>query len=300
MAGLILYDHKINNQCSKQTISYEQGLTCMSFVPRLPIYQNRFEYVDMLAETPTTVHTLSEENLAETTTTTLERGHDEQSASVDPLLVLYDDPDSIQTNRRERSISQRNEPQTRARSKSVNQFTRSVSHHEQTHSAVQMQRGATARESTRSMPGGALNSTRQQRQRTHTVSVNAPFQGSAPRSRERVRSLFDPLPDVPIVEILNAVDSVDAVVESEIDLIVSPNTSSELTMVSPVDNRTSQLASEKQFSFEDGTLIRNDVPSFCDPEFCDEMEVEISIYSSQILEKTHGLFLICKFLIIHA
>ena len=55
-------------------------------VPRLPIYQNRFEYVDMLAETPTTVRTLSEENLVETTRFTLEQRHYDQGTSVDPVF----------------------------------------------------------------------------------------------------------------------------------------------------------------------------------------------------------------------
>ncbi len=251
-------------------------------------------------QTPTTVHTLSEENLVETTTSTLERGHEEHNTSVDPPLVLYDAPDSVQTHVMERSISEQSGPQTtvsaqgRSRSKSVHQFTRSLSQRGQT--AVHMQRGSAARESTRSMPGGALNSTRQQRQRTHTVNISASFQGSAQR-RERVRSMFDPLPDVPPTTnpILNALDSVDSVVDSEIVIIASPtNTNHELTIIPPIDHRISRLASEKQFSFEDGTLIRNDVPPFCDPEFCgDEIELDnpqISIYSSQILEaETHGL-----------
>ena len=291
MAPLILSGHKINRQCSKKIVI--SNIICLYLicvhVCRLPIYQNTFEYVDMLAETPTTNRTMSEDNLTA-------RLDQEQNASTDPLLVLYDEPDSAIAHERERSISTHHPSpnavsQDRTRSISVHQFTRTSSVPEQKHSTVQVQRGVRTRESTRSMPGVALNSA-QQRQRAQTTSN---FQ----RSAQHRRSMFDTLPDVPTAEpnpILDISTSVESVHSNEVAILGSnvsyENTNNQLTVISQTDNRISRLASEKQFSYEDGSLLGSNVPPFCDPELSEGRELEapkISIYSSQILDtEEHG------------
>ena len=236
----------------------------------------------MLGETPTTNRSLSEDNLTA-------RLDQEQNASTDPLLVLYDEPDAARVHERERSISVHHPPpnavsQDRARSRSVHQFTRTSSVPVKKHSTVQVQRGVHTRESTRSMPGVALNSA-QQRRRAQTTSTD--FR----RSAQQRRSMCDPLPDVPTAEPNPILDISTSDESVHNNVILGSNDSSESTnnqlVIPQLDNVISRLSSEKQFSFEDGSLLGSNVPPFCDPELSGERELEapkISIYSSQIMD----------------
>ena len=239
----------------------------------------------MLAQTPTTQRAWSEDNL----TASLEQRNldsQESNLSSEQLIEgsrLYDEPEVGQD-----------------RTRTPSQYNRTVSMPSQQRSSTAMQRGASARASTRSMPGSIVNSrfeaVQRKRVRTQTSEFQRPVQ-----NRERVRSMYDPLPDVPTENNRQQTPEPSPIAaKPEIVInVLTPNTpehailrNDQLTPPPPPESRVSCSPSEKQFSFEDGSVLHSDVPPFLDPDVTLENrsdEVQgISIYSSQILATSEG------------
>ena len=237
----------------------------------------------MLAQTPTTQRAWSEDNL----TASLEQrnlDNQEHNTSSEQLIEgsrLYDEAEIAQEGTRNPS-----------------QYNRTVSVPSQQRSSTAFQRGASARASTRSMPGSIVNSNfeavQRKRVKTQTSEIPRPVQ-----NRERVRSMYDPLPDIPTENnqhVQQTHESSPVAAEPEIIInVLTPNTPEHAILRNdqltppplPPESRVSCSPTEKQFSFEDGSVLHSDVPPFLDPDITLESRSDdaqgISIYSSQIL-----------------
>lgn len=171
-----------------------------------------------------------------------------------------------------------------------------------------MQRNISARASTRSMPGIILRRTtmdmgnvRKIKDLRSQVIQNCEVESRVPY-RKRARSMFDPLPDVPVSSSEQKQTNVPLIEEEQdllnitpVTVVVCPSSAEDRVPTEPsesLDPITPNIrsTSPKQFEFEDGTFLGVDVPSFQDPEISGELENDVeksfvSIYSSQILSK---------------
>ena len=269
---------------------------------RLPEYSTRFEYVDVLAESNNSISSQTHET-DNAITTSLEEGHrlvqreDENGLSESSLPVnhdqVYDEPDTTELLDRR----QKGRASCRSMQESMQFFQNGLETDANQH--VSMRRVLYARESTRSMPGVVLRQAsadlgKVRNSRSHKSQI-IDVQ-SRVTHKQRARSMFDPLPDIPVGNYSEGQNQTSAPVIEIEQVEILDNTPKVMSCYSMEDKLTRESslqhnvhdASEKQFVFEDGTFLGVDVPSFQDPEIISEngdLTNSVSIYSSQILSK---------------
>lgn len=268
---------------------------------RLPEYSTRFEYVDVLAE-----NNNSPSSQTHTTdnaiTTSIQEGRQSVQREDESVLSesrhpvdydqVYDEPDTTGL------LDRRHRGRASCRSMKESLIHSGSEVDDDQH--VSMRRELRARESTRSMPGIILRQAsadlgKVRNSKSHKSQVVETQ--SRVSHNQRVRSMFDPLPDIPVGRLGGQSQMSSPLVLTEIEPIEILNKAPKVVSSnSKEDERTEESslkriahdASAKQFAFEDGTFLGVDVPSFQDPEIIGEnsdLKSSVSIYSSQILSK---------------